>query len=84
MERLKLRICLLMFFAATALVSAQDSSAEKSPIYIRYLENMWVLKNPSAPQLINYPAIAYAPETSWEIGVIASMFIPRIATSRTD
>ena len=75
MERLKLRICLLMFFAATALVSAQDSSAEKSPIYIRYLENMLgPQKDPSAPQLINYPAIAYAPETSWEIGV-SSLYV---------
>ena len=75
MERLKLRICLLMFFAATTLVSAQDSSAEKSPIYIRYLENMLgPQKDPSAPQLINYPAIAYAPETSWEIGV-SSLYV---------
>ena len=26
-------------------------------------------KDPAAPKLINYPTVAYAPETSWELGV---------------
>jgi|GEM_PF-91097 len=51
-------------------------NSEKSDNLIqRYLSNvMSESKDPAAPKLINYPTIAYAPETSWELGV-SSLYV---------
>ena len=49
---------------------------EERPRFLRrYLEGMLGEgQDPAAPKLINYPTVAYAPETSWEIGV-SSLYV---------
>ena len=75
MKLLHIQTSVLLFFATTTVVSAQDSLAEKSPLYVRYLQNtLGPQKDPSAPQLINYLTLAYSPETRWEFGV-SSLYV---------
>ena len=54
---------------------AQENISSKETIFKRYLNS--VLKetsDPSAPKLINYPTLAYSPETNWEFGV-SSLYV---------
>lgn len=71
MPKIILAFALLLSTVATA----QDSSAAKTTLIQRYLQNMLgAQKDPSAPQLINYPTLAYSPETRWEFGV-SSLYV---------
>tara|TARA_B100000768_G_C11260761_1_gene368688 strand:+ start:374 stop:1510 length:1137 start_codon:yes stop_codon:yes gene_type:complete len=71
-----MRICLfvlaLSFFFT---LNAQKNTGSKENLFKRYING--VLKetlDPAAPKLINYPTLAYSPETSWEFGV-SSLYI---------
>ena len=49
--------------------------AQSDNLVKRYLNNVLSESgDPSAPKLINYPTVAYAPETSWELGV-SSLYV---------
>lgn len=66
-------LCLICFFSL--FVSAQDSATGKTPLLSHYLKKMLgPQKDPAAPQLINYPTLAYSPETRWEFGV-SSLYV---------
>jgi hypothetical protein len=68
---LKIRGLFLLLSLLTVLgVVAQSDNMVK-----RYLNNVLSESgDPSAPKLINYPTVAYAPETSWELGV-SSLYV---------
>ena len=58
---------------APLVASLRDTN--ERPIIYRYFENMLgAQKDPAAPQLINYPTLAYSPETRWEFGV-SSLYV---------
>jgi hypothetical protein len=66
---------LLPLFLAALSLNAQENISSKEPLFKRYLNS--VLKetsDPSAPKLINYPTLAYSPETNWEFGV-SSLYV---------
>tara|TARA_Y100000589_G_C27196265_1_gene646946 strand:+ start:3221 stop:4396 length:1176 start_codon:yes stop_codon:yes gene_type:complete len=56
-------------------ITISQSDLESSNFFRRYFENIFgKTKDPSEPKFINYPTIAYAPETSLEIGA-SSLFV---------
>ena len=56
-------------------LTISQSDVESSNFLRSYFENIFgKIKDPSEPQFINYPTIAYAPETSWEIGA-SSLYV---------
>lgn len=58
-----------------ASVDYRPIEKESFPLVRSYLENMLgAQKDPAAPQLINYPTLAYSPETRWEFGV-SSLYV---------
>ena len=66
---------LLFLFSGSFSLSAQDSATADGPMLKQYLSRVLNAQDdPSAPKLINYPTIAYSPETSWELG-ISSLYI---------
>ena len=70
----RLAVVLTLVFSTRHEAVAQEDGERKN-IIRRYLESMLGDgQDPSAPKLINYPTIAYAPETSWEIGV-SSLYV---------
>ncbi|MDG1709617.1 MAG: BamA/TamA family outer membrane protein [Schleiferiaceae bacterium] len=67
-------LLLPLFFGFLSL-NAQENISFKQNLFKRYLNS--VLKetsDPSAPKLINYPTLAYSPETNWEFGV-SSLYV---------
>ncbi len=72
MIRETLRLFVVVFFTAGI---GGEVKAQSDNLVKRYLNSvMSESKDPSAPKLINYPTIAYAPETSWELGV-SSLYV---------
>ena len=68
---LKIRVVFLLL----SLLSVQGVVAQSDNLVKRYLNNVLSESgDPSAPKLINYPTVAYAPETSWELGV-SSLYV---------
>ena len=62
-------------FLLLSLLIAYGAVAQSDNLVKRYLNNVLSESgDPSAPKLINYPTIAYAPETSWELGV-SSLYV---------
>ena len=62
-------------FLLLSLITAQRVVAQSDNLVKRYLNNVLSESgDPSAPKLINYPTVAYAPETSWELGV-SSLYV---------
>ena len=62
-------------FLFLSLLTAHGVVAQSDNLVKRYLNNVLSESgDPSAPKLINYPTIAYAPETSWELGV-SSLYV---------
>ncbi len=62
-------------FLFLSMLTAHGVVAQSDNLVRRYLNNvMSESGDPSAPKLINYPTIAYAPETSWELGV-SSLYV---------
>lgn len=62
-------------FLLLSLLSVQGVVAQSNNLVKRYLNNVLSESgDPSAPKLINYPTVAYAPETSWELGV-SSLYV---------
>ena len=62
-------------FLLLSLLTVQGVVAQSDNLVKRYLNNvMSESGDPSAPKLINYPTVAYAPETSWELGV-SSLYV---------
>ena len=62
-------------FLFLSLLTAHGVVAQSDNLVKRYLNNVLSESgDPSAPKLINYPTIAYAPETSWELG-ISSLYV---------
>jgi hypothetical protein len=62
-------------FLLLYLLTVQGVVAQSDNLVKRYLNNVLSESgDPSAPKLINYPTIAYAPETSWELGV-SSLYV---------
>ena len=62
-------------FLLLSLLSVQGVVAQSDNLVKRYLNNVLSESgDPSAPKLINYPTVAYAPETSWELG-ISSLYV---------
>ena len=72
-----MRILVLALVVMTFLpVSAQETkSITGLPLY-SYFDRLLndTLRDPAQPKLINYPTIAYSPETRWELGV-SSLYI---------
>lgn len=66
---------LILAFLASTLVFSQNTASTKGPIRT-YLDRIMndTASNPTKPKLINYPTVAYSPETSWELGV-SSLYI---------
>ncbi len=62
-------------FLLLSLLTLQGVVAQSDNLVKRYLNNVLSESgDPSAPKLINYPTVAYAPETSWELGV-SSLYV---------
>ncbi|MGA0197158.1 MAG: BamA/TamA family outer membrane protein [Schleiferiaceae bacterium] len=62
-------------FLLLSLLTVQGVVAQSDNLVKRYLNNVLNESgDPSAPKLINYPTVAYAPETSWELGV-SSLYV---------
>lgn len=62
-------------FLLLSLLTVQGVVAQSDNLVKRYLNNVLSESgDPSAPKLINYPTVAYAPETSWELG-ISSLYV---------
>ena len=52
-----------------------ESESASNSLLKRYFQNMLDPQvDPTAPQLINYPTLAYSPETRWEFGV-SSLYV---------
>ena len=64
---------LLLF---TLLCFGQTTNTETGGRYFSYFDRLLndTLRDPAQPKLINYPTIAYSPETRWEFGV-SSLYI---------
>ena len=64
---------LLLF---TLLCYGQTTNTETGGRYFSYFDRLLndTLRDPAQPKLINYPTIAYSPETRWEFGV-SSLYI---------
>ena len=66
---------LLPLFLAALSLNAQENISSKETLFKRYLNSVLKEKSdPSAPKLINYPTLAYSPETNWEFGV-SSLYV---------
>tara|TARA_B100000963_G_scaffold239590_1_gene209579 strand:- start:890 stop:2029 length:1140 start_codon:yes stop_codon:yes gene_type:complete len=71
--RLQLTLVIWLFWSSTSVLA--QNSKEQNGFLVRYLERVFGEEEDStAPKLINYPTLAFAPETSWEIG-ISSLFV---------
>ena len=63
-----------LLVCSTTGLSAQNS-IESDNAFMRYIKRVFEAdENPTAPKLINYPTLAFAPETNWEIGV-SSLYV---------
>ena len=63
-----------LLVCTTTGLSAQNS-IESDNAFMRYIKRVFEAdENPTAPKLINYPTLAFAPETNWEIGV-SSLYV---------
>ena len=72
MRTLAILFALATFFSAQA-QEIKSKAADPMWTYFDRLIND-TLRDPAAPKLINYPTIAYSPETRWEFGV-SSLYI---------
>ena len=72
MRTLAILFALATFFSAQA-QEVKSKAADPMWTYFDRLIND-TLRDPAAPKLINYPTIAYSPETRWEFGV-SSLYI---------
>ena len=68
-------LILYLFCSCFSLSYAQNTAKKKGSILANYFEKtLGPQKDPAAPQLINYPTLAYSPETRWEFGV-SSLYV---------
>ena len=69
-------LVIVFVLAAFLPLHAQESASKTGlPLYT-YFDGLLndTLRDPAKPKLINYPTIAYSPETRWELGV-SSLYI---------
>ena len=65
----------LLFLSGVSLPLAGQEEGGVRKFIRRYVERvMGEGADPSAPKFINYPTLAYTPETSWEFGV-SSLYV---------
>lgn len=76
LSKIVLRVFLsFLFTIGFSWLANSQSDVESSNFLRRYIENaLGDSKDPSEPKLINYPTLAYSPETSWEFGV-SSLYV---------
>ena len=80
------RIAMVLLFLASASVpvQAQQQQGDSANFIRRYLNNiLGEGQDPAAPKFINYPTVAYAPETIGKLGCQACTSTPPTATSTT-
>jgi hypothetical protein len=73
----RMALALGFFLAASGTSSAQEQEQEQGLVnrVRRYVERIiGEGEDPTAPKFINYPTLAYTPETSWEFG-ISSLYV---------
>ena len=71
------RIAMVLLFLASASVpvQAQQQQGDSANFIRRYFDNLLGDGgDPSAPKFINYPTLAFSPETDWEFGV-SSLYV---------
>lgn len=69
MSRLNPLMLCILFVILSPQAFAQEADSSRSGLIRRYLD--YILKpdaDPSEPQLMIYPTVGFAPETSWEFG----------------
>lgn len=65
----------LLVFGGFLSLNAQENISSKENLFKRYINGVLnETSNPKDPKLINYPTLAYSPETRWEFGV-SSLYI---------
>ena len=68
-------ITLFIWLACCTTGLSAQHSIESDGAFVRYIKRVFEAEEDStAPKLINYPTLAFAPETNWEIGV-SSLFV---------
>ena len=72
----RIALALVLFLAASGTSMAQEEQDKGLVNRVRrYVERIiGEDEDPTAPKFINYPTLAYTPETSWEIGV-SSLYV---------
>jgi hypothetical protein len=71
MRLININSILVFFIVSCSSIYAQNLGELTKGYFNRILGES---EDPSAPKLINYPTVAYAPETSWELGV-SSLYV---------
>ena len=71
MRLININSILVFFIVSCSSIYAQNLGELTKDYFNRILGES---EDPSAPKLINYPTVAYAPETSWELGV-SSLYV---------
>ena len=71
MRLVNINSILVFFIVSCSSIYAQNLGELTKGYFNRILGES---EDPSAPKLINYPTVAYAPETSWELGV-SSLYV---------
>ena len=72
-----MRALIIVFVLVAFLpINAQESGSKTGLSLYTYFDRLLndTLRDPARPKLINYPTIAYSPETRWELGV-SSLYI---------
>ena len=72
-----MRALIIVFVLVAFLpLNAQESGSKTGLSLYTYFDRLLndTLRDPARPKLINYPTIAYSPETRWELGV-SSLYI---------
>jgi len=69
-------LVIVFVLAAFLPLHAQESASKTGLSLYTYFDGLLndTLHDPAKPKLINYPTIAYSPETRWELGV-SSLYI---------
>ena len=64
-----------LFFIGLSCVAYAQQEVESGNFLRRYIDRiMGENQDPTAPKFINYPTLAFSPETSWEMG-ISSLYV---------
>ena len=64
-----------LFFIGLSCVAHAQQEVESGNFLRRYIDRiMGENQDPTAPKFINYPTLAFSPETSWEMG-ISSLYV---------